>query len=111
MKLHIYAQLLWHGEAFIVGTPAALRALRDTCDLALEGKTQAVTSFAADGEGYNVFVVPLEESDPRWEQLVLPYTDEMLGSMEKRLGNEGAIGPIDVLGSDEYVKLTRALQR
>lgn len=72
--LHIYAQELWHDEAYIAGTVKALEMLRIAIDRALaEGHAQ-MQAFACDGEGYTVHVIPMsgEQSDA----MPVPYTDE-----------------------------------
>lgn len=75
-KLHVYAQSQWHGDAFVVGSPAALRALRDACDAALaDSAAHAFLSYTQDGEGFVTFVVPVVTGDDQWDKLPLPYTD------------------------------------
>lgn len=77
-KLHVYAPISWHADTFVVGSPAALRALRDACDSALATNvSQSFLSYTEDGEGFVAFVVPLAADDDRWSKLPLPYTDEI----------------------------------
>jgi hypothetical protein len=74
--LHIYAQPYWHSEARIMGTPAALKCLRDAIDAALSShlETQSV-GIVADGEGYHVLVSIATKDELSKE--FLPYTDKM----------------------------------
>lgn len=79
--LHIHAQPHEHGEAFIVGNKAGLKALHDAITGALAGAPpdQAIAEVMAnDGEGYSVYVVRLSEdwSDGYWKHCVYPYTDD-----------------------------------
>ncbi len=66
-QLHIYPQAFEHCEALIIGTPNALRNLRDALDKALEqnvvltedngSEYHAISEhFAADGEGYSILI-------------------------------------------------------
>jgi hypothetical protein len=55
--LHIWPQPLYHEEAVIEGTRAALTNLRDALSRLLEtGQDQRSEAMAADGEGYHVTV-------------------------------------------------------
>lgn len=72
--LHIYAQEMWHLDAYIAGTREDLEMLRMAIDRALSnghGQTQA---FASDGEGYTVHIVTVSEDQA--EAMPVPYTDE-----------------------------------
>ena len=75
MKIHVYAQPYHHADAFIVADAEGLKAISAACEQALKTVTSAVEAMVEDGEGYFVFVTNLEERDPKWEQLPLPYTD------------------------------------
>jgi len=73
--LHIYAQKVWHDEAYIAGTRDALHALRDAIDRALIRNAPAVAeAFCCDGEGYRIHVVPTTEEQA--DAMPVPYTDE-----------------------------------
>lgn len=57
--LHIYGQHSPHDEVFITGNRVALIALRDAIEHALNNQQPQLTGvFAADGEGYEVHVIP-----------------------------------------------------
>ena len=75
-SLHIYAQSMWHDEAFIVGGAKAITALRDALTHALEHGRSDVTLCASDGEGYSVIVVLANEDDI--DELKMPYTDHTI---------------------------------
>lgn len=53
--LHMYGQYAWHDEVKILGTRAALEALRDAISSVLEtGQPASSEAIVADGEGYHV---------------------------------------------------------
>lgn len=72
--LHIYGQESWHEEAIVAGNREALIALADALRRAADddGSPRSVEVFAGDGEGYEVFVVRVDE--PRLGHLRTPYT-------------------------------------
>lgn len=79
-SLHLYAQLHWHDEAYIVGNRAGLEALRDAIARALneqDGRAQADV-FTNDGEGYMAMVACV--SDETMGRMRVPYTDEIAAS-------------------------------
>ena len=69
--LHIYAQLMYHWEAIVVGNVAGLTAMRDALNAAIDRGTGCAVAFAKDGEGYHV--VALREDNMR--DMPVPYTD------------------------------------
>ena len=72
--MHIYGQPMWHADAAIMGTRAALSALRDAIDKALAtGMESRMEAFASDGEGYHV-IVSIRSMDGL-ESEPLPYTE------------------------------------
>lgn len=73
--LHCYAQHSWHTEAYISGTREALEALRAAIDRALVDEVSECQAFAADGEGYTVYVVAMSVADA--ERQVVPYTSDI----------------------------------
>lgn len=78
--LHIYAQELNHDEAFIVGNKEGLLRLKEAIDKALNEEAYLSRNvFVSDGEGYNVVVIcnDKEPQDDTWQNLILPYTNEM----------------------------------
>lgn len=96
--LHIYSQHHEHTDAYIVGSRVGLLALRDALTAALEDdRPAAARSFAADGEGYRVFVIPSD--DAQIETLHLPYSKWPVSANAKC--------PYDLLGSEQYVALVR----
>lgn len=72
--LHIYAQEIWHDEAYIAGTPEALTLLRDAIDAALKTGTGRAECFVCDGEGYRIEVVATD--DEKMDKMAVPYTDQ-----------------------------------
>jgi len=97
--LHIYAQDAWHDDAFIVGEPEALRALRSAIDRALADRNAAVEAMVADGEGYHVLV--LCRPPEAIEGMKMPYTDPLTKD-----NMEGMQHPLFTLTPDEYERLT-----
>jgi hypothetical protein len=96
--LHIYPQPSWHEEAWVVGNRAALEALRDTISRALESnKPEGATMFANDGEGYQVLIVPVDESG--MDSLKLPYHDEPTPWKGRH--------PVEIIGATEYRRIMR----
>lgn len=72
---HIYAQYIWHGDAMIEGTRAALVEIRDAIDQALRTGMDAETKesiFTRDGEGYRVVVKVRNYA--YLQDATLPYT-------------------------------------
>lgn len=83
-QLHIFSQIYWHTEAFIVGNREGLIALKAAIGKALEeGKGQA-DAFVSDGEGYMTGVICVDKPDDsrEWTLMANPYTDEICS--EKR---------------------------
>lgn len=77
-KLHIYSQSFWHSPAMVVGNTKALLDLKAAIDKALErrhGTSHDV--MTSDGEGFDVHVVRMENCDPRWDDIMYPYSDEI----------------------------------
>lgn len=93
--LHIYAQEIWHGDAYIVGTPAALRMVREAIDAALQTGHIATECCACDGEGYTLYVMSLSEE--QMDRLIVPYEDEIAKNcrLEK-------VGPWDLWRGGKY---------
>ena len=76
--VHLYAQPVWHAEAYLVGTRAGLTMLAVAIERALaraDGTATFVT-FAGDGEGYPLQVRLVSESE-LLHAYVVPYTDEI----------------------------------
>jgi hypothetical protein len=79
--LHLYAQVQWHDNAYIVGTKNSLTELRNAIDLAIAGHEVKMEADVADGEGYDVFVVMLDDHEPLWNELRVPYTDSLFNEI------------------------------
>lgn len=74
--LHVYAQYTWHDNAYLAGTPSALRLVRDAIAVALgDARVGTVTAFVNDGEGYDFKVIAASEEE--MHALAVPYTDEL----------------------------------
>lgn len=54
--IHVYGQLSWHEDVYIVGTKESLSRLRDALDAAILAKTACCSAVVNDGEGYDIFV-------------------------------------------------------
>jgi hypothetical protein len=108
--LHVYAQELWHDEAFIVGDVRALEQLRDAVSAALTSGRGSALVFARDGEGYRLHVVRHETA--RMDRMRLPYADSsrILGS-EPKGRYPASLVPHDdrdeILGDDEWFAAQR----
>ncbi|MCM3442684.1 hypothetical protein AB3Z07_02765 [Metabacillus halosaccharovorans] len=73
--LHIYAQDAWHQEAYIVGNKEGLLELRNAIDEALKSKEAVANVFPTDGEGYDAYVLLVDENEEdKFHSLKLPYT-------------------------------------
>lgn len=81
--LHIYAQTIWHDEAYIAGTRENLEMLRLAIDRALEDGNGQMQAFTCDGEGYNVHVVVATEEQA--DAMPVPYTDECARAHQDRV--------------------------
>lgn len=101
MKIHLYAQGQEHRDVFVVADREGLLRLRDVCDRALQRGASVVEGSTADGESFALFTVELDDRDPKWGQLVLPY--------QGWVGGETSIGPFDILGATRYRDLYRSL--
>ena len=76
--LHVYAQPVWHEDAFIVGNRAALEDLRRAINTALSTGSGTASAFVSDGEGYdcNIQVDDTPWEGGTWPKRAVPYTDE-----------------------------------
>lgn len=87
--VHIWQQLMWHCNGYIIGNKEGLLKLKEAIDKAINsGKSEAET-FASDGEGYNIKVICIEDEET--EYLAVSYTDEV--AQEK---SEKAVYPWDM---------------
>lgn len=73
--LHLYGQAFWHDGAYVVGTTRDLLALRDAIDKALVESHATIESFTADGEGYEITVLAVDDDTAK--RLATPYTDQI----------------------------------
>ena len=85
--LHIYAQDVWHDEAFIVGNREGLEALRDALNKALENPFSTARCFVNDGEGYACYIAECKD-EQKLDLLAVPYTDQIATEQ-----NESSIWP------------------
>lgn len=90
--MHVYAQPLWHFDAYIVGNAEALQALKQAIDEALKHGRSKMITFAGDGEEYDVMVIMLEDRE-KWDRLAEPYTEDY--ARERR---EDALWPCELIG-------------
>lgn len=75
--LHIYAQHDPHDAAVIVGNKLGLLELRQAIDEALKGIEYEATLTPSDGEGYEAYVVMLEDDErEKFESLEMPYVSQ-----------------------------------
>lgn len=97
--LHIHAQQAPHDEAFVVGNRQGLLALRQAIDAALESGQGETAAFAADGEGFSVFVIlqPGGLGSPGWIAAAVPYSGEW--AAENR---ESAVWPHSQIKKDQF---------
>lgn len=92
--LHIYPQYSWHDTVVIVGNKLALSALATILNrVARTGKPGIIDRdnpehikldevtvdccFVNDGEGFEIVVIPVEDSET-WNRLPVPYTAEYI---------------------------------
>ena len=81
--LHIYAQEMWHADAYIAGTREDLEMLRQAIDRALTAGHGEMQTFTCDGEGYTVHVVSATEAQA--DAMPVPYTDECARAQQDRM--------------------------
>lgn len=74
--LHLYAQAQNHDEAYVVGTPEGLKALRSALDAAIASGQGDADVLAADGEGYRLTIISKPNMD-EMQPLQYPYTDQI----------------------------------
>lgn len=74
--INLYPSDFPHTNGYVVGDVTALTKLRDAIDRAISGDDipATLTDFDSDGEGYEIVVVPLEQSQAI--NLPAPYMDE-----------------------------------
>lgn len=87
--VHIYPQVAWHDDVYIIANEEGLLALQTAIDKALKKGKSVARVFTADGEGYGVKVLlhsagwPSEE----WKTLALPYTADYTKDMAPSVNN------------------------
>lgn len=74
-NLHVFGQWCGHDAVYVVGNLDALLALRKAVDEALNSGVGATEVFAADGEGFEVYVARVDSST-EWESSKRPYHGE-----------------------------------
>lgn len=72
--LHVFNQYCNHDDVWLRGNREALKRLRDALDVVLQpGKDAgAVGMWANDGEGYNVYILAVDDEE-KWKNAALPY--------------------------------------
>jgi len=101
----LFAQEWPHSESYIVANRAALKKLRDVCDLVLcTGRPEAVTAFSDDGEGYLLCVVPVV-SGHHTPPLFPHYYDYY----ERRIGCAGTIPVCDLVRSEDARRIAECV--
>ena len=78
--LHIYGQQQWHDDVYIIANRDGLLSLKTAIENALHSSNRSQAElYVTDGEGYKIKVV-LGDDDwlsPFWDNLALPYTEEI----------------------------------
>jgi|WetSurMetagenome_2_1015567.scaffolds.fasta_scaffold27392_3 hypothetical protein len=85
--VHVWQQLMWHCDGYIIGNREGLSNLKDAIEDALKNNQSKSQVFSSDGEGYDIKIICTEET----EHLAVTYTDEI--AQEK---SEHAIFPWDM---------------
>ena len=91
--MHIYAQEIWHDQAYIAGTRETLEMLKLAIDRALSDGQGQMQVFASDGEGYTIHTVVMTEEQA--DKMPVPYTDEIA-----RENSAGKFGPWSLVFSN-----------
>jgi hypothetical protein len=84
--LHVYAQPIWHGTAYVCGTREGIKALVDSLQRALAAPNGIDTShvyFASDGESYEIKVRIVLYSE--FTDLATPYTNEIAARSRREI--------------------------
>ena len=87
--LHIYGQFNPHDSVSIIGSRQDLVNLMATINKALYSPTKS-SHYTSDGEGFDVYVVALEEPRYDGQDLTFPYADGF-GCIERM--NQNRISP------------------
>ena len=86
--LQNYGQSQWHSQAFLLANRDGLLALKGAIDRILEtdNKSDYVNSYVSDGEGYTLLIgkVDSEKGDEIWNEIDLPYDEEIAKSKETK---------------------------
>ena len=75
-RLHLYPHSCPQGYAYIVGDPAALRALGDLLKTAASSMVgiESAELFGSDGHNYELRIIS-KVDEAEWQQLALPGLD------------------------------------
>ena len=107
MKIHLYQPLNHHGDAYLVADKEALKKLRDKIDEALKhDEPQSFVGFAQDGEGFTTFVIPVDQADNKWDQMLTTYKDPFYKSCGID-DDEVGLHPFNLLEGEQYKSLHR----
>lgn len=79
--LHVYGPRLYHDDAFLVGSRAALEQAKAAIEEALESGGATRILFANDGEGFHFGVICVDDENSL-DSLAVPYTQDF--AQEKR---------------------------
>jgi hypothetical protein len=85
--IHIYAQYSWHEEAIIWGDRQALERLCLAISEALKLSKSKIEVWAADGEGYDIYIVKHDDGDENWDSwknAAVPYTAEFASEKDDK---------------------------
>jgi len=74
--VHIYPQVAWHDDVFVVANKEGLLALQRAIYGALKKGKGVAEVYVADGEGYDVKILLHDAVWPsdEWKRLAVPYT-------------------------------------
>lgn len=87
--VHVYPQVAWHDDVFIVANKEGLLALQRAISGALKKGKGVEEVTVADGECYNVKILLNDASWPSdaWKLLALPYTADYVKDMAPTVSN------------------------
>lgn len=75
--LHVYGADDPHDGVFLIGEPIAWQMLAAAISaMRAEGGTAAPLLWAADGEGFPLYLACWAPDDPRWATVWLPYAED-----------------------------------
>lgn len=75
--LHVYPQILPHGDLVIIGNESGLTELLNAVSAALKTGDGVGKPFTTDGEGY--FLIVGKATDENMDEIAMPYDEEWGG--------------------------------